>query len=121
MITLFAKASLTGLDPSPGIGVTQAHLHCGLTGTNGNVVAILLDVAPVPGPGGKDFDGQAARGEVRFYDESDPDPCGLGFPIYNPATLYEAILQRQIYLNIHSESHPSTRAQIFPPIYSPAR
>ena len=99
-----------------GKSISQAHLHCAPAGINGPVVAVLLNVANIGEPG-KDFNGNAADGEIEIIDnDAENDPvCGI--PINTLASLYEAILQRRIYLNVHSEANPSgeTRAQLFQP------
>lgn len=102
------------LEIEQGVNVTQVHLHCGMAGTNGPVIATLYNVAPVPGPGGEDIDGEAAKG-VLVSDDLTALTCG-DVEISNIASLYEAILNRQVYVNVHTEANPpgEVRGQIFP-------
>lgn len=85
---------------------------------NGPVVAVLLNVAPIGGDEGQDFHGNAANGVVELVPNEDGfetnEACGV--PVNNAASLYEAILQRRIYLNVHSDANPpgETRGQLFP-------
>ena len=97
-----------------GVAVTQAHLHCGRAGSNGPVVAFLFNGAPVPGPGGIDVDGLLAR-DTLTNESIVPGPCG-DFNIVNIASLFAAMRDGIIYLNVHSEGNPpgEVRGQIFP-------
>ena len=108
----FTKA-LFWLDVYDGKAITQVHLHCGLAGENGPVLATLYKVAPVPGPGGKDIHGRASKGALKNADIS-VKTCG-DTHVNNIASLYEAILSRRVYVNVHSEKNPSgeVRGQIF--------
>jgi hypothetical protein len=98
-----------------GVAVTQAHLHCALPGSNGAVVVTIFNAGvPVEGPGGLDVDGTLSDGEILNSDITST-ACG-GFTVNNVASLYWAIKQGLIYLNVHTEGSPSgvIRAQIFP-------
>lgn len=95
----------------------MAHLHCAPAGANGPIVATLLSAADLMAAEGVDFDGNAARGMVVINDPNDSltnPACGI--PVNNIASLYEAILQRRIYLNVHSVANVpgETRGQLFP-------
>lgn len=109
----FTEVSFT-LDISHGMKITQAHLHCGLAGSNGGVLALLLgDGIPIPGPGGVDIDGEAAEGTLMADDLTGAD-C-FDIEVVTIAALYEAIQNGLVYLNIHSEANPpgEVRAQLF--------
>ena len=74
------------------------------------VVAVLLNAAAPT-----NFDGNAAHGNIVINPFEDPNnACGI--PVNNIASLYEAILQRRIYLNVHSVANGGgeTRGQLFP-------
>jgi hypothetical protein len=97
-----------------GTGITQAHLHCAPAGLNGPVATFLFGFATP----GVDIDGELASGvivaaNITATDFAAAATCGV--PITNIASLYEAILQRKIYLNVHSEDNPGgeVRGQIF--------
>lgn len=99
--------------------ITQAHLHCARAGVNGPVVAFLFNVAPVPGPGGVNVDGRLARDRLTNDDIEPVDfaanpACGVA--INNIASLFAAVLDGIIYLNVHSEGNPAgeVRGQFFP-------
>lgn len=100
-----------------GTAITQVHLHCAGAGVNGPVITTLLNGdIPVPGPGGIDIDNENFKGTVTNA-MINPTMCeGSDLMVNNVASLYEAILQRQVYLNVHSEGNPpgEVRAQIFP-------
>lgn len=110
-----ARFSLRVFD---GEGITQAHLHCARAGVNGPVVVFLFNVAPVGGPGGIDVDGLLARGRLTNDDIEDVDfaanpSCGVA--INNIASLFAAVLDGLIYLNVHAEANPAgeVRGQVF--------
>ncbi|MDJ0944764.1 MAG: CHRD domain-containing protein [Kiloniellales bacterium] len=101
-----------------GEKITQAHLHCARAGVNGPVVAFLFNVAPVGGPGGIDVDGLLARGRLGNLDIEPVDfaanpNCGVA--INNIASLFAAVLDGLIYLNVHAEANPAgeVRGQVF--------
>lgn len=97
-----------------GVAITQAHLHCARAGANGPVVAFLFNGAPVPGPGGFDVDGRLAS-DTLTNDSVIPSVCG-DVDINNIASLFAAMRDGMIYLNVHSEGNPpgEIRGQIFP-------
>ena len=96
-----------------GVAITQVHLHCGLAGQNGPVVAFLF--GPVVG---EDVDGKLASGTLTNADITNIGvDCvpSIGRPINNIASLLSAILDGLVYLNVHSVGDPAgvVRAQIF--------
>ena len=105
------------VDVFKGVKITQAHLHCAPAGLNGDVAAFLFNVAPVGGPGGMDVNGNLSSGKLT-NDDIIPIFCAdfTGFAINNIASLFAAIQQGIIYLNVHSEANPpgEVRGQIFP-------
>ena len=107
----FTKASFR-LDIDEGSGITQAHLHCAPAGLNGPPVAFLFSDGRT---GGVDIDGTANSGELTNVDLLTPLTCA-DIEISTIASLYEAILNRLIYVNVHSADYPSgeVRGQIFP-------
>ena len=117
-ITLHFDRALSKIDfdliVKDGVLITQAHLHCARAGENGPVVAFLFNVAPVPGPGGIDVDGLLAS-DTLTNDSIIPGPCE-SFNISNIASLFAAMREGLIYLNVHSEGNPpgEVRGQIFP-------
>ncbi|RMF89037.1 MAG: CHRD domain-containing protein [Nitrospinota bacterium] len=94
-----------------GVGVTAAHLHCASAGVNGPVIALLFEDTD-----GVDVDGLLARGTLTNADISPPTPEECGVVINNIASLFNAILQNQIYVNVHTIAHPEgeIRGQLFP-------
>ena len=106
---------LYDLSISGGEAITQGHIHCGAAGSNGPVIATVLNPdIPIEGPGGVDYDGgQASYGSLSIDDIAETE-CG-GIMVSNPASLFAAALAGNLYLNIHSEENPSgqTRGQLF--------
>lgn len=96
-----------------GVGINQAHLHCGKAGINGPVVAFLFGLDP----NGVDIDGVLSRGTLINLDIVDND-CAMqiGQPVNNIASLAAAIKNGLIYLNVHALSNPPglVRAQFLP-------
>lgn len=88
----------------PNTRITQLHLHCGLAGVNGPIVALLM----APDSIGKVATGPFAAGTLTSANILAPLPnntaCGLA--INNIASLFEAVLQRKIYVNVHSLENP---------------
>jgi hypothetical protein len=95
--------SLFDLNVYKGMNITAAHLHCAPAGKNGPVVVFLYTGPMV------DVDGGLVYGNITNANivpiDNPTSTCGV--PIVNVASLYEAILQRQIYLNIHSTKCPA--------------
>lgn len=86
------------------LGVAGAHLHCGFAGSNGPVTAFLAGAAPPAG-----FDGRV-RVRATLTDASVlPTACGG-----NIAELVDAMLNGEIYINVHSIANPGgeVRGQI---------
>ena len=110
------------LDVFHGEAITVAHLHCAVAGTNGPVVVLLAgEGIDVGGPGGVDVDGELASGVLTQDDFPAEIVCGSGFVINNVASLFAALLNNEIYLNVHAESSPPglVRGQFFPMARSP--
>ena len=95
-----------------GVGVAQAHLHCAPAGVNGPVVAFLFG----PANPGLDVSGKLASGTVENADimATEGEPCGA--TINNVASLYAAILEGRVYVNVHTTDNPAgeVRSQLFP-------
>ena len=93
-----------------GVGITQAHLHCGAAGANGPVVACLFPLSA----GGVDVNGRLAKGTLT-NDGLTPGDCG-GINVSNIASLFAAMREGLIYLNVHSMANPGgeIRAQWYP-------
>ena len=102
-----------------GVGVTQAHFHCGPAGVNGPVVAFLF--GPVAPPG-VDVDEGAAESELNNANILPPEsPEGIeacGGPLNNIASLAFAMLAGKIYANVHNTAFPGgvIRGQLLPEI-----
>ena len=87
--------------------VTQAHLHQGGAGVNGGVIATLLDNGGTPDGPVVEFE-NPVKGTLRNED------LDAGFAA-NIAQLYEQVLDRQVYVNVHTVEHPTgaIRGQVF--------
>ena len=88
-----------------GVAITQAHLHCAPAGVNGPVLAFLFGFVP----GGFDVDGELA--DFTLTDANiaavgtDCVPS-IGMAINNLADLAQAMLDGNIYVNVHSVANP---------------
>jgi hypothetical protein len=95
-----------------GVAVTQAHLHCANSGINGPVVVFLFG----PANPGQNVNGLLATGNIGNSDliATSGDPCNT--TINNVASLYQAILDGHVYVNVHTEANPGgeIRSQLFP-------
>jgi hypothetical protein len=92
-----------------GEGITQAHIHCGDVGVNGDVVVFLAGF----NPGGYDVDGNWVS-NATITDASIVNPstdCGE-----TVAQLAEAMRGGHTYVNVHSSAHIAgvIRGQIKP-------
>ncbi|SCZ52220.1 CHRD domain-containing protein [Thiohalomonas denitrificans] len=85
--------------------VTSAHLHCAPAGENGPVVVPLV----TEGEEQNTF----TSNDITLAGEQQ-EACGV--PINNIASLFNAITENDIYVNVHTEAYPDgeLRAQIFP-------
>ena len=96
-----------------GIGVTQAHIHCGSAGANGPVVAFLFGFDP----GGVNVDGKLSRGTLTNTDIIPNASCVTdhGVLVNNIASLALAARDGLLYVNVHTIAHPpgEVRGQIF--------
>lgn len=94
-------------------GVTKAHLHCALAGVPGPLVVELFPTQAA----GEDYTSFERRGIFTNADiiAINADDARCGVTINNVASFYEAVLQRKIYLNIHTVLFPNgeLRGQIF--------
>ena len=92
-----------------GVGIDRAHLHCGAAGQNGDLLVEFYNNAE-----GTDVDGLLAYGVKTNMDlmmaGTDGNACGVN----NIASLFAAMKNGTIYLNIHSLDVPSgvNRGQI---------
>jgi hypothetical protein len=96
------------LEVSKGFNVTQAHYHCGAAGVSGPIVAYLYGLNPA----GVNVNGLLSKGRLtnanilsNTTDFATTPACGI--TINNIASLYTAILQRLIYLNVHTILNPA--------------
>lgn len=91
------------LEVQNGIDISQAHLHCAPAGVNGPVLVFLFPL--VANGGGVDGDGTLNKGTLTNADLLNVECEGIA--VGNIATLVEFILQRRVYLNVHSLANPS--------------
>jgi hypothetical protein len=82
-----------------GNDVTGAHLHCGVAGQNGPVVAHLFGNIP----GGFDVDGALAEFTLHTANIV-ANECSPA--ITNITQLAEAVRAGRIYVNVHTVAHP---------------
>lgn len=100
-----------------GVNITQAHYHCAAAGENGPVVAFLFGFVAngVSVRSGKLSSGRLHNSDILsdVTDFKNTTVCGI--TIVNIASLYEAILQRRIYLNVHTILYPGgeVRGQVY--------
>lgn len=96
-----------------GDQVILIHFHCAKAGSNGPVVVDFWKDM-----NGADFNGVALDGYLSNEDilsgDLDDGMCG-DIKLNNLASLYQAMLNGDIYLNIHTKAHPlgENRGQIF--------
>ncbi len=83
-----------------GVGVTEAHLHCGLSGVSGPIVAYLFGNVP----GGFNVDGTLAEFTLTNANIV-PNSCSPA--ISNISDLINAIRAGRIYANVHTVAHPT--------------
>ncbi len=81
-----------------GTAITQAHIHCAPAGQNGSIVTFLFGFVS----GGVDVNGNLARGTLTGSDILGTD-CGSTI-----ADLTQAMLDGNIYINVHSVAHPGS-------------
>ena len=99
-----------------GEKVTLIHFHCGQAGSNGPVVVDFWETPP--DTDGTDINGVARDGYLTnddiLSDNLDGGMCG-NIKLNNIASLYQAMLNGDIYLNIHTQANPAgeNRGQIF--------
>ena len=95
-----------------GIGVTQAHIHCGRAGANGPAIVFLFGFVP----GGVNVDGKLARGRLTNDDFLGSDCASVvGVPVNNIASLALAARAGLLYVNVHTVAYPAgeVRGQLF--------
>ena len=88
-----------------GVAVTQAHLHCARAGRNGPVIAFVYGFVP----GGFHVDGELAE-----FTLTDANITGvgadcvpiMGLPIDTIADLADAIMDDNIYADVHTIANP---------------
>lgn len=83
-----------------GVGILQAHLHCAPAGANGAVIVFL---AGLPGFGAWDVDGKWIDNASVSDDDLD-GTAGCGSTL---AELAEAMLEGNVYVNVHTIDHPA--------------
>lgn len=103
------------LNVTNGVGVTQAHLHCGRAGQNGPVVVFLSAL----NASGQDVNGQLAQGTRTNQEiEASAEACEalIGRPVRNIASLTVAAFEGLIYANVHTLANPEgeVRGQLVP-------
>ena len=93
--------------------VTAAHLHCGLPGQNGPVVAFLFGQG-----GGSNVSGTLQTSGSDLAIESSASSCSPS--ITSKADLVQALSDGRIYANAHSVTYPSgvMRGQLTPSVGS---
>jgi hypothetical protein len=104
-----------------GVGIRQAHLHCGRPGENGPIVVFLFPPAPPQlAPPGINVDGVLAEGTLTNADFTEvtatPDCVeAIGRSVNNLASLAVAARDGLIYANVHTVAHGSgeARGQLF--------
>jgi len=97
------------LDIYDGHKVTMAHLHCATAGMGGTPVIFSF------GKNGEAKDGMYVNemlsdGSLTSHDLLPGDYSNMfacGVPINNIASLYKAVLERKIYVNVHTIAHPN--------------
>jgi hypothetical protein len=96
--------TLFDLSVFKGVNITAAHLHCAPAGRNGPIVSVLYG-----GPRLGVVDGGLVFGNITNANivPIDDITSTCGVPVVNVASLYEAILKRMIYVNIHSTKCPA--------------
>ena len=94
------------LDVYDGADITEALLHCASAGSNGPIISYLygLDQQGVNVESGTLSFGILTNDYLVDHDFEIAEKCGV--PINNIASLYEAIMQRKVYLNIKTRTSP---------------
>lgn len=99
-----------------GVKVTQSHLHCGVAGVEGPIVAFLFgpNMAGVNVKRGRLASGRLQNANIINTTDFAKIP-GCGVTITNIVSLYNAIKQGLIYVNVHTVAHPAgeVRGQLF--------
>lgn len=85
-----------------GMNVTEAHLHCAQPGQNGPAIATLFGKIP----GGFDNNGNLASFTLTD-DNILPEGATCSTPVNSITTLFNAIRNGIIYVNVHTVAHPS--------------
>jgi hypothetical protein len=86
-----------------GVGVTQAHFHCGRPGVNGPIIFFLFGLVP----GGINVNGQLSSDVLTNADFTGADCVPIiGRPVNNIASLAFAMRDGLIYTNVHTLAHP---------------
>ena len=84
------------------VGVTQVHLHCGLPGSPGPVLAFLYGL----NEDGANFDGLVSEGSLTYADIVEPIPTCGPFVVDNIAALFGAIKGGLVYVQAHTLENP---------------
>lgn len=81
-----------------GMGITLGHLHCDKAGMDGDVIVEFYENLP----NGTDVHGHLASGSLTADDITNTTMCGS-----NIASLFQAMKDGMVYLNVHSAEYPA--------------
>ncbi len=97
------------LNVANGWAVTQAHIHCGLPGTNGPVVVFLYGLGPTVDNNGVLSSGTITASNVIARPDSAACPGGVA----DLADVIEKLRTGGAYANVHTIAHPAGEARGF--------
>ncbi len=98
------------LDVYKGVKVTQAHFHCSPAGVSGPIVVYFYGLNKA----GVNVNGKLSSGTLT-NSAIEKDLKGCPVTINNIASLYSALTQGLVYLNVHTIKNPAgeVRGQVF--------
>jgi hypothetical protein len=98
------------LDVFKGVKVTQAHFHCSPAGVSGPIVVYFFGLDP----SGVNINGKLSSGTLT-NSAILKNITGCPVTITNIASLYSAVTQGLVYLNVHTVKNPAgeVRGQVF--------